>query len=147
MAENTTQPLIVVGCDGSEPAKHALKWAIEEAKLRGARMTVVTTWHVSGTAHGAPGFVPIVSTPIEQSIREAAESIANQAAEEARAAGIDTDVVVECAQPADALIEAAAGADLLVVGSRGHGGFAGLLLGSVGQQCSHHSPCPVAIVR
>lgn len=147
MADKGTERQIVVGYDGSECAKHALSWAIDETKLRGAKLLVVTTWHVSGMAHGAPGFVPIVSTPIDESIRKAAEGIANEAAEEARAAGIETDVVVRNAHPADVLVETAEDADLLVVGSRGHGGFAALLLGSVGQQCAHHSRCPVAIVR
>ena len=147
MAARKSQPLVVVGVDGSEPAKRALRWAIEEAKLRGARLTVVTAWHVAGYAHGAPGFAPILSQPIDKSVREAAETIASEAAEEGRAAGIETDVSVRNAQAADALIESAEGADLLVVGSRGHGGFAGLLLGSVGQQCAHHASCPVAIIR
>jgi nucleotide-binding universal stress UspA family protein len=80
-------------------------------------------------------------------VHEAAESIANEAAEVARAAGIETEVVVAHAQPADALVDTAEGASLLVVGSRGHGGFAGLLLGSVGQQTAHHASCPVAIIR
>jgi nucleotide-binding universal stress UspA family protein len=66
-------------------------------------------------------------------------------------AGPDPEVEVETVavhgSAAHSLVEAAANADLLVVGSRGHGGFAGLLLGSVSQQCAHHAPCPVVIVR
>ena len=147
MANETTQLLIVVGVDGSEPAKRALRWALEEAKLRGTRLSVVTAWHVPGYAHGAPGFVPILSTSVDAAIREAAEAIANEAVEQARAAGVDAEAIITNGQAADVLIESAEGASMLVVGSRGHGGFAGLLLGSVGQQCAHHAACPVAIIR
>ena len=63
------------------------------------------------------------------------------------AAGVEIDRAVVEGAAAPTLIEAAAGSDLLVLGSRGHGGFAGLLLGSVTQQCAHHAPCPLVIVR
>jgi nucleotide-binding universal stress UspA family protein len=69
-----------------------------------------------------------------------AEEVAEAAAEKARAAEVDVETSVQQGQAADVLIETAAGANLLVVGSRGHGGFAGLLLGSVSAQCAHHSP-------
>lgn len=147
MANETTQLLIVVGVDGSEPAKRALRWAIEEARLRGAKLAAVTAWHVPGYSYGAPGFVPILATSVDVAIREAAEAIANEAVEQARAAGLDAEAIITNGQAADVLLESAERASLLVVGSRGHGGFAGLLLGSVGQQCAHHASCPVAIIR
>lgn len=147
MTSSTGPKTIVVGIDGSEHAERALDWAIDEAKLRGAKLVVVTAWHVPGYSHVAPGFTPILGARIDEPVEEAARKIADEAAERARQAGLEVDVVVRDAQPADALVEAAEDADLLVVGSRGLGGFSGLMLGSVGQQAAHHAPCPVVIVR
>jgi nucleotide-binding universal stress UspA family protein len=73
--------------------------------------------------------------------------VAARAAESLRARGREVETRVCHAQAADALIDESKGADLLVVGSRGHGGFSGLLLGSVGQQCAHHASCPTVVVR
>jgi nucleotide-binding universal stress UspA family protein len=139
--------MIVVGTDGSEHADRALAWAIEEAKLRDAQLKVVTAWHVPTMVYGAPGFVPSVSPSIDETFQKAAEEAAATATEQVRRAGVDVGVSVKQGQPADVLLEAAANADLLVVGSRGHGGFVGLLLGSVSAQCAHHAPCPLVIVR
>jgi len=137
---------IVVGVDGSDHADRALAWAIDEAKLRTARMRAVTAWHVPAMVYGASGFVPAVS-PSADEIRTVAEEAAEAAAEKARGSGVDVETSVQHGQAADVLINAAADAELLVVGSRGHGGFAGLLLGSVSAQCAQHAPCPVVIVR
>jgi nucleotide-binding universal stress UspA family protein len=136
----------VVGVDGSEPAREALARAIREAAAHGDRLRVVTTWHLPAAAYGAPGLA-MPATPTLEGLERAARDVAEAAAGEARAAGVDAEAVVREAQPADALIELTADADLLVVGSRGHGGFTGLLLGSVSAQCAHHAPCPVMIVR
>jgi nucleotide-binding universal stress UspA family protein len=138
---------IVVGIDGSEHARLALDWAIGQARLTAARLRLVTAWHVPLIAYGAVGLLPPVSVAVDQSFREVAEEVAAAGAETARAAGVAVESSVRHGQPADVLIEAATGADLLVVGSRGHGGFAGLLLGSVSAQCAHHAPCPLVIVR
>jgi nucleotide-binding universal stress UspA family protein len=147
MTSSRSPNTIVVGVDGSEHAERALGWAIDEAKLRGAKLRVVTAWHVPGYSHVAPGFTPILSARIDDPVEEAARKIAEDAADRAREAGLEVDVVVRDAQPADALVESAADAELLVVGSRGLGGFGGLLLGSVGQQVAHHAPRPLVIVR
>jgi nucleotide-binding universal stress UspA family protein len=141
-----TPGLIVVGTDGSEHAERALEWAAEEAALRGAFVRVVTAWHVPAMVY-AGGYAPMVVPSVDEAGKQAAEEVAEAAADKLRGAGVDVDVRVCHAQAADALIEEAQGADLLVVGSRGHGGFTGLLLGSVGQQCAHHAPCPTVIVR
>lgn len=138
--------MMVVGMDGSEHAERALAWAIDEAKLRGARIHVVSAWHVPATVYGGPGVVPTASVQIEETFRKAAENAAAAAVERVRDAGVDADGNVVEGQAADALIDAAAQADLLVVGSRGHGGFVGLLLGSVSGQCAHHARCPLVIV-
>lgn len=139
---------IVVGVDGSEHARAALDWAIGEARLRAAPLVVASAWHVPLAAYGAPGFAPAVTPSLPESIRLEAERVARESAQQAREGGVDrVEEVVREGQAADVLTQAAADAELLVVGSRGHGGFAGLLLGSVGHQCTHHSPCPVVIVR
>jgi nucleotide-binding universal stress UspA family protein len=140
------QATIVVGTDRSAHADRALAWALEEAKLRGAHLRIVSVWHVPAMVYGAPGFGSAAPVRMDETFRTVAEEAAAGAAERARAAGVDVDARVEQGQAADVLVEAAADADLLVVGSRGHGGFAGLLLGSVSAQCSHHAPCPLVIV-
>lgn len=138
---------IVVGVDGSESSLSALEWAATEAKLRTARLRIVTAWHVPVVAYGAPGFVPVAPS-LRESVREEAERVAEHAVERAGEAGIEqVEHLVREGQAADVLTDAANGAGLLVVGSRGHGGFAALLLGSVSQQCAHHAPCPIVIVR
>ena len=136
---------IVVGVDGSDHAERALAWAIDEAKLRTAKLRVVTAWHLPALVYGGPGFV--VSPSPDDSFRTAAQDVAEAAAEKARGAGVDAETSVQQGQAADVLIETAANAALLIVGSRGHGGFVGLLLGSVSSQCAQHAPSPLVIVR
>jgi nucleotide-binding universal stress UspA family protein len=138
---------IVVGVDGSESAEHALDWAIEEAKLRGARLRLVSGWHVPAVVYGGPGFASQLDEPLDKTFEEVAEDVVGAAAKRAREAGVEADASVKEGQAAEVLVEAGANADLLVVGSRGHGGFAGLLLGSVSAQCAHHARCPLVIVR
>ncbi|HJS70562.1 MAG TPA: universal stress protein [Gaiellaceae bacterium] len=140
------KPFIVVGTDGSPHAERALEFAAVEARRRDAVVHVVTAWHVPAAVY-RPGFAPMMNPSLEESTRQAAEEIAARAAENLRARGLDAETSVCHAQAAEALVQQAEGADLLVVGSRGHGGFSGLLLGSVSQQCAHHAPCPTMIVR
>lgn len=142
----TMEKTIVVGVDGSEHASRALAWAIEEATLRQAPIRIVTAWHVPPMAYGSTGFV-VMPGPIDKSIRDVAEKAAAEAADSVRAAGLEVETSVAQGQAADALIEASEQAGLLVVGSRGHGGFVGLLLGSVSAQCGHHAKCPLVIIR
>jgi nucleotide-binding universal stress UspA family protein len=137
--------VIVVGVDGSRGSEAALRFAAEEAALREATLRVVSAYHVPVPVY-AGGLVPAVG--LMTGFREIAEEIAVDAA--AKVEHIDPDVRVQkriCeGQPADELVREAEGADLLVVGSRGLGGFRSLLLGSVSQQVAHHAPCPVVIV-
>jgi nucleotide-binding universal stress UspA family protein len=137
---------IVVGIDGSDASVAALRWALEEARLRGLKIVAVhahTLPHVSTTSQA----LHLIETGLD-AYRAAGAEILERALADAEAAD-DVDVerrVIE-GPPASALLDAAEDAELLVVGSRGHGGFAALLLGSVSEQCAHHSPCPVVIVR
>lgn len=138
---------IVVGLDGSPESKEALRWAIAEAQLRGARLRVVHAWVIPAAFGIDAAFV--LADAIE-GFRQEGERVLDEAlAEVAGESGPDVPVERQVVQgPAsECLLRAAADADLLVVGSRGRGGFAGLLLGSVSQQCTHHAPCPVVIVR
>jgi len=147
---------IVVGVDGSPGAQAALRFALVEARLRGARLVCLYAFRLP-LAEGLPGpflleFPAAGGPPLEEAraaLRAQAEHVLAAAVAEALADG-GAEVAVEHrvveAAPARALVEASTGADLLVVGSRGHGGFAGLLLGSVGHTCAQHARCPVAIV-
>jgi nucleotide-binding universal stress UspA family protein len=140
---------IVVGIDGSEAAKNALRWALEEARLRSADIVAVHAWETPPTVPEpgpAPGFDLVGVLPV---VEEAGERLAKSVVDEV--VGDDSDVAVQplaiIGPPASVLVDAAQDADMLVVGSRGHGGFAALLLGSVSQQLAHHAPCPLLIHR
>ncbi len=137
---------IVVGFDGSESAQRALDWATEEAKLRDAELDIVAAWEVTNTVY-AYGYAPNLAPSFEEDARSEAENLLAERAEEVRKAGVEVKTEARRGQAADTLAEAAQGAALLVVGSRGHGGFGGLLLGSVSAQLAHHAPCPLVIVR
>lgn len=141
--------VIVVGVDHSEQAKEALRFALQEAKLRDAKLRVVHAWQYGtiGTT-GLEGFYPAVGAEVKE-VRNAAEQALEQTLRESLS---DTDSVeierrVVEGRPAGVLVDESRDADLLIVGSRGHGGFTELLLGSVSQQVSHHALCPVVIVR
>jgi nucleotide-binding universal stress UspA family protein len=134
---------IVVGVDGSEESRRALRWAIDEAQLRGARVVALRAWVYPALAAG--GLIPATTDLVGQLATNERQELAATVAE-FEAGGVEIEQLVVEDAAARALVEAAAGADLLVVGSRGHGGFTGLLLGSVSQQCAHHAPCPVVII-
>jgi nucleotide-binding universal stress UspA family protein len=140
------QTLIVVGVDGSDESARALEWAADEARARDARVQVISAWHVPALVYSS-GYAPMVAPSTEESSEHAARAIAEGVANELESGGLEAEAVVVRGNAAEALIDASADADLLVVGSRGHGGFTGLLLGSVSTQCAHHAHCPVVIVR
>jgi nucleotide-binding universal stress UspA family protein len=134
---------IVVGVDGSEGSLRALRFAIDEARVRGCGVRAVIAWRIPAIAYEA-GWAPI---PIDAGNYEAmAEASLDKVLEAVEAGEVEVTRVVREGQAADVLLAEARTADLLVVGSRGLGGFRGLLLGSVSAQCAHHAPCPVAIV-
>jgi nucleotide-binding universal stress UspA family protein len=133
---------IVVGVDGSDSSRTALAWAVRQAELTGATIDAVTAWHIPayyGIAGGDQGtnFEQIAATLLQESIAQA-QPLAPEV--------VIRPVIVHDNAPR-ALLAAAKDAELLVVGSRGHGGFAEALLGSVGQHCVHHADCPVVVVR
>ena len=138
---------VVVGHDGSGCASEALAWAAGLAERARWPLHVVRAWRIATAPQPKtwePGYVPPI-TDYERAVHDDLRAdIAAQLGEE-RAKGAQCHVVH--APAVRALIEAARGADLLVVGARGRGGFAGLLLGSVSDQVTHHAPCPVTVVR
>jgi nucleotide-binding universal stress UspA family protein len=135
---------IVVGIDGSSASGKALAWALDEARARGSRVTIVHAWRPA--VLGAIDFAAPVLT------REALEATAKRTVDDALArsdvhglpAAVETAIVDGGAAPA--ILRAASDASLIVVGSRGHGGFAGLRLGSVSQHVIHHAAVPVVVV-
>ncbi|MGO9221204.1 MAG: universal stress protein [Streptosporangiaceae bacterium] len=145
--QNGTHPRIVAGVDGSPSSLAALRWAVQQAGLTGANVDAVIAWHYPVLA------VPVGPAPAAMLDTADFEKAADEVLTDAISAAVESssDVRVRAqvkeGNAAQVLLDAAQGADLLVVGSRGHGGFAEALLGSVSQHCVHHAPCAVVIVR
>jgi nucleotide-binding universal stress UspA family protein len=139
---------IVVGVDGSESSRAALAWAYDEAAHHSASLTVISTWHPPAMPMTPPyGSIPpegYVSQPQRDALDLLEKLIADL---EARNPPVDVRTAIEQGNPAQVLIEQSKQADLMVVGSRGHGGFRGMLLGSVSQHLVAHAGCPVVVVR
>jgi len=133
---------IVVGVDGSAPSKAALAWAISQARLTGAVVEAVIAWE-SPALTRYPNLMPDVDWE-----DLAAQVLGDAVAEVAGSAGpVEIENKIMKGNAAQVLLAESAGADLLVVGNRGFGGFAGALLGSTGQHCVHHATCPVVVIR
>jgi nucleotide-binding universal stress UspA family protein len=145
---------IVAGVDDSETARAALRWALEEAKLRAVPVVALHAWEppivpLVPVADLAPAVPPVDVVGLDTELRAAAEAFVRRVVEEVAGSepGVEVRAVaVEAAAPS-ALVAAAEPDDLLVVGSRGRGGFRGLLLGSVSQQVVGHARCPVVVHR
>ena len=138
-----THHRIVVGIDGSEASSAVLEWATRQAALTGSTLEVVITWEWP-TSLGW-------TIPLPSDFDPAAEAGRSIEGFLATARSSHPEVTIESSvtegHPAPTLVEASHRADLLVVGSRGHGEFAGMLLGSVSEHCAHHAKCPVVIVH
>ena len=131
--------VVVVGVDGSDGARRALHWAAAHARATGARLRAVRAW--SYLDQPVEGFDPSWG---EESARRDLDLAVDALGDDL--AGVEVERLVVCDLPARALLDAAKDASLLVVGSRGLGGFQGLLLGSVSSQLVHHAGCPVVVV-
>ncbi len=134
---------IVVGVDGSETSRTALCWALDEARLRSAAVEVVHAWRMPHLDGYHDGVVDPHPGRFERDARQLLDRMVGEADTDGEPA---VEPILVCDGAAPALLDMAKGADLLVVGSRGRGGFAGLLLGSVSQQVVHHAPCPVVVI-
>jgi nucleotide-binding universal stress UspA family protein len=134
---------IIVGVDGSESSISALTWAARQAELTGAELETITTWEWPA-AFGWAAPLPEGWDP-----RDDAQEVIDEVLAPIKKAHPDVVVRVTLAEghPAPVLVRASAEAELLVVGSRGHGEFAGMLLGSVSEHCVANAHCPVVVVR
>ncbi|WP_427174868.1 universal stress protein [Arthrobacter sp. 92] len=141
--------MIVVGFDGSEHSQAALKWAVDEARHRDGQLRLITAWKKPPMAW----YPAVLETAVgeivaEESPEQIAGTLQADALESVANEGVAASgQVVNSDSPASSILEAAKDADLVVVGSRGHGGFPGLHLGSVSTQVINHAPCPVLVVR
>lgn len=151
---------IVVGVDGSDASQAALRWASEEAGLRNADLKVVYAYDYQPPwrQHRYGDEIMSSGTDTERmrerlehdaaEAREHAEALVRDIAADVGDGGVKVEALaIAHSNPAEALVEASTDADLLVVGSRGRGGFKGLVLGSVSQQCVQHATCPVSVIR
>ena len=138
---------MIAGVDGSEGSLGALRWALEDSVAHAAEVHALIVWSSPYTSYSAP-LLPVDQTKIADEARNrldtAVEAVLRGGGDELRRVPLVREVVE--GTPARALLEYSAGADLLVVGSRGLGGFRDLLLGSVSTQLAHHSRCPLVIV-
>ena len=136
---------VVVGVDSSAGSRAALRWAAEEARVRAAPLRAVAAWHV-GPAPASPNQTAMdahtaedVGRASQRQLEDTVRSVLGDQAGDVRCSAVE-------GRAARVLIDASAGARLVVVGTRGHGGFVGLLLGSVSQQLTQHARCPVTVV-
>ncbi len=134
--------LIVVGVDGSEISTDALRWARRQRELSGGRLLVIAAWYPP-ISYSASVVTPDVD--LEGGTQAILADVLTEVFGSARPTNIESRVVY--GNPAQVLLDAANGADLLVVGSRGHGGLTGMLLGSVSKYCVTHAKCPVIVFR
>ena len=140
-------PGITVGVDGSERSRRALEWAIREAGLRGASLTVLAVNQVASNYWTGSAEHYAADRPETEAVRKAAEDAVQKAVSQVGGSG-PASVTVRAVSglPAQELVTASADADLVVVGSRGGGGFSRLRLGSVTNQVVAHATCPVVVI-
>jgi nucleotide-binding universal stress UspA family protein len=135
---------ILVGIDGSQPSRIALRWAADQAERNQCEIVALNAWTRTLILAGAAPSVREVPDPAEAARSVLLQSIVEELGENPP---VKVQPVVKEGNPARILIEMSADADLLVVGTRGHGGFAGLLLGSVSQHVAAYARCTVVVVR
>jgi nucleotide-binding universal stress UspA family protein len=133
---------VVVGVDGSPASRKALHWGLRQAQLSGSPLRAIIAWHWPVEYGSVP---PAIEAELCADSAEALSTMAAQALEDFPTAHLEQ--VVRQGQPAEVLLDESSRASMLVVGSRGLGAFAGMLLGSVSAHCVTHAGCPVAVVR
>jgi nucleotide-binding universal stress UspA family protein len=143
-AEPTGRPRVVVGVDGSPSSQAAFRWAARQARLTGGEVLAVTAWHLPyAYGYAMPVAPPTDARNIAERVLQAAtEKIEQEPGEPVQITGKVTE-----GNAARVLLDASQDADLVVVGSRGHGGFVEALLGSTGQHLVEHATCPVVVIR
>ena len=138
--------IVLVGVDGSPQSGAALKYAVAEANRRGARLRVVSTYFPEYSLHGRTQPLSVSEAAIEVDVEAQIRRMVEEALA-GNAVAPPVEIVVAAGPPAGVLIDMSGEVDVLVVGHRGRGGFASMLLGSVGLQCVLHANCPVIVVR
>ena len=145
--EQLPGPRVVVGVDCSAGARAALLFALEDAARRGVPVEVVSAYRPPDVWMDLYGASPEVLDRIRDGAVERARAFVAEALTDGPQPAPDVTLTVAMGTPADVLTRRAEGADLLVVGSHGRGGFATMLLGSTSVQCALHAPCPVTVVH
>ncbi|WP_316745426.1 universal stress protein [Streptomyces sp. MK7] len=144
MRPSDPEPRVVVGVDGSPSSYAALRWAVRYARLVGGVVEAIHAWDTpSDVGWTGPAIDP--EFDLRQARERFAEELSAVFAGGQRPAGLREHLVE--GDPSEVLIRASQGAEVLVVGSRGRGGFARAMLGSVSQRCAQHAACPVVVVR
>jgi len=140
---DTVNPLVVVGVDGSEGSQTALRWAADYTRRAEGRLLVMGAWQYPTMYYGYAVAIPEddLAAETERAVRASVTEVLGSEPD------LSVDVRIAQGPAAEVLLEAATSADLLVVGSRGHGAFTGMLLGSVSGHVVHHAACPVVVVR
>ncbi|MEV7430935.1 MULTISPECIES: universal stress protein [unclassified Nocardioides] len=147
-AQTSSGPRIVVGNDGSEPALHALEWALDHARAVGGSITLLRAWTMSTAPRPKTqtfGYVPPRADFEAAVLDDLRGDVADVLA--ARGEGVEISYEAYCGPAGNSLLEASQHADLVVVSARGRGGFRGLTLGSTTDQLVRHAACPVVVVR
>jgi nucleotide-binding universal stress UspA family protein len=144
MSEDESRP-VVVGVDGSAAARIALRWAVEDARRRGCRVDAVSAWHPDYGLMIGPLPAEMMMEMSPQALQAAAQKALGNAVQGFE--GVEIRPVLVEGDPKDVLTKASEGAELLVVGNRGHGTIVGAMLGSVSAFCVHHALCPVVVIR
>lgn len=139
-------PHIVAGVDGSPQSAEALRWALRQAELTGGVVDAVIAWQYPYAASGL-GWAPAAGLDDTDYADLAARSLSACVTAVSPPPGVQVRELVIQGNPGQVLLDAAKDADLLVVGSRGHGGFTDALIGSVSTRCVHHARCPVVVVH
>jgi nucleotide-binding universal stress UspA family protein len=139
--------LVVVGVDGSSESVAALGWAARYSAATGSRVRAVMTWHYQPAVGTTPaGRAPAtVTDEVRQAMQETLANAVTEACAALSSDAVETQIAY--GHPAQVLIDQSRDADLLVVGSRGHGAFTGMTVGSVSIHCVTHAECPVVVVR
>jgi nucleotide-binding universal stress UspA family protein len=143
MSDHGSGGRVVVGVDGSPSSRRALRWALEQAEATGAKVVAVLAWQVP--RNFGTGVMVMPGAQWDAEARNTLRSAVAPASSERPRVAVEQRVVE--GHPVEVLLHEARDADLLVVGNRGLGGFAGALLGSVSQHCVHHATCPVVVIH
>jgi nucleotide-binding universal stress UspA family protein len=137
---------IIVGIDGSNHSQRALEWAVHEAAVRDVPLTVISVYRAVAGLWGGPMLYPQDADLSAQARKDAEDATEKAVANTGGARPASVTVREIRGIPAEELVRASEDADMIVVGSRGTGGFARLLLGSVSSQVVHHAHCPVVVI-